>query len=188
MDDLLNDIHPQQADVICLAETWLEKGSKMTWPGKHFHHVSIGQGKGVCMFTPENQDYRLIGSHSDDKFQILSIMKQNIQLILVYLSSKDCPYERVKVELSNLVLQNVDKIIIGDFNYNKNDPPNAVSTYLSQIGLKQIVDQPTQTRGNTIDHCYVSEKMVETTKITLQFTYYSDHASLSLQLHDLNEE
>ena len=188
MEDLINDIHPQQSDVICLVETWLEKGSKMTWPGKQFHHVSIGHGKGVCMFTPENQDYRLIGSHSDDKFQILSIMKQNIQLILVYLSSKDCPYERVKVALSNLVLQNVDKIIIGDFNYNKNDPPNAVSTYLSQIGLKQIVDQPTQTRGNTIDHCYVSKNLAKTTKITLQFTYYSDHASLSLELHDLNEE
>ena len=188
MEDLQNDIHPQQSDVICLVETWLEPGSKMTWPGKHFHQVSNGHGKGVCMFTPENQDYRLIGSHLDDKFQILSIMKQNIQLILVYLSSKDCPYERVKVAISNLVLQNVDKIIIGDFNYNKNDPPNAVSTYLSEIGLKQIVDQPTQTRGNTIDHCYVSEKLAKTTKITLQFTYYSDHASLSLELHDLNEE
>ena len=188
MEDLLNDIHPKQSDVICLVETWLEKGSQMDWPGKQFHQVSLGHGKGVCMFIPENQDYRLIGSHSDDKFQILSIMKENIQLTLVYLSSKECPYGRVKTALSNIFLENVDSILIGDFNYTVNDPPNELSTYLSQIGLKQIVDQPTQIRGNTIDHCYLSNNLVKNTKVTGQFTYYSDHASLSLELKSCIEE
>ena len=188
MEDLLNDIHPQQSDVICLAETWLDKGSQMDWPGKQFHQVSIGHGKGVCMFAPPNQEYRLIGSHADDKFQILSIMKQNIQLTLVYLSPKECPYGKVKAALSNILLENVDQIIVGDFNFTMNDPPNELGNYFSQIGLKQVVDQPTQIRGNTIDHCYLSESLAKTTKVTIQFTYYSDHASLSLQLKNGMEE
>ena len=140
------------------------------------------------MFIPPNQEYRLIGSHADDKFQILSIMKQNIQLTLVYLSPKECPYGRVKAAISNILLENVDQIIIGDFNYTMNDPPNELSNYLSQIGVKQVVDQPTQIRGNTIDLCYLSENLAKTTKVTIQFTYYSDHASLSLELKNCMEE
>ena len=115
-------------------------------------------------------------------------MKQNIQLTLVYLSPKECPYGSVKAAISNILQENVDQIIIGDFNYTMNDPPNELSNYLSQISVNQVVDQPTQIRGNTIDLCYLSENLAKTTKVTIQFTYYSDHASLSLQLNNCMEE
>ena len=54
--------------------------------------------------------------------------------------------------------------------------------------MKQVVDQPTQIRGNTIDHCYLSDSLAKTTKVTIQFTYYSDHASLSVELKNCMEE
>ena len=75
-------------------------------------------------------------------------------------------------------------VMVGDFNFDKNET-NGLTSYLKQLGLKQIITQPTQERGNTIDHCYVSQDLLKTIKTTCQFTYYSDHASISIQLENL---
>ena len=182
--DLQNDIHPQQSDIICLVETWLQKGSKMQWPGKRFHQASMGKGNGVCMFIPEDQPYKLIGNYTNEKFQILSIMiLDNLQLFLVYLSSTNCPYSNVVAEISKMLQRGSKPFVIGDFNFYPNKI-NTLTTYFEQIGLKQIVNEPTHTRGNTIDHCYVPECLVKGTKIKFQFTYYSDHASFAIQFPD----
>ena len=184
LPDLQNDIHPQQSDIICLVETWLQRGSQMEWPGKRFHHASMGNGNGVCMFVPEDQPYKLIGSYTNEKFQILSIIVyDNLQLFVVYLSTRECPYGNVVSEISKMIQRNSKPIIIGDFNFHTNKT-NALTTYFEQIGLKQIVHEPTHTKGNTIDHCYLPENLVKGTEIKIQFTYYSDHASFAINFHD----
>ena len=100
------------------------------------------------MFIPEDQSYKLIGSYTNEKFQILSIMVyDNLQLFVVYLSTRECPYGNVVSEISKMLQRKCKPIIIGDFNFHTNKT-NALTTYFEQIGLKQIVHEPTHTKGN----------------------------------------
>ena len=57
MPDLQADIQPNQADLVCLVETWLDSKVQRFWPGKVFYSASAGRGKGVCVFAPINNDY-----------------------------------------------------------------------------------------------------------------------------------
>ena len=114
-------------------------------------------------------------------------MNDNLQLFVVYLSSQNCPYSTVVSEISKMLQRNSKPIIIGDFNFFTNKT-NALTTFFEQIGLKQIVHEPTHTKGNTIDHCYVPENFVKGTEIKIQFTYYSDHASFAINFHDDNKK
>ena len=184
IEDLNHDIHPNQSDFICLVETWLDKGTNVQWPGKHFHQASVGEGRGACIFAPEKYDYELVGRYAEEKFQILSIiMKKKVQLFLIYLS-KGWPVSEVKEAIAKIHQINMPTVMVGDFNFDKTTT-NGLTTYLNQLGLKQIITQPTQERGNTIDHCYVSQELLKDIKTTCQFTYYSDHASISIQLENL---
>ena len=183
MGDLQSDILPQQSDYICLVETWLEENSEMHWPGKKFYQVSAGRGKGVCLFAPENGNYRILGSVCKNNFQILSVLiREEIQLFIVYLS-EGCNKETVAQNISDLQ-QDFKTVVLGDFNFDKEDPPNALTNHFKSLKLRQIVSQPTQEKGRTIDQCFVSEEMVEGVKTHQQFTYYSDHASFTF---DFNE-
>ena len=181
MADLQADILPQQSEFICLVETWLEENSEMHWPGKTFHQVSAGRGKGVCLFAPQNGNYRILGSVCTNNYQILSVLiKQEIQLFIVYLSQK-CNLHKVTQSISSLQ-ENFKTIVLGDFNFDKEDPPNVLTDFFKSCNLKQIVSEPTQEAGRTIDQCFVSEEIVNDIESCQQFTYYSDHASFAFNI------
>ena len=90
--------------------------------------------------------------------------------------------ERVVQNISDL-LQEFKTVVLGDFNFDKKDPPNALTDFFKSLKLRQIVSEPTQEKGRTIDQCFVSENLVNGIKTHQQFTYYSDHASFTFSIN-----
>ena len=73
------------------------------------------------------------------------------------------------------------KLIVGDFNFKKN-AVNVITTYFSDLSLKQLIEEPTHKCGGTIDHLYVSNSISKNVIVKTLFTYYSDHVSFSIKI------
>ena len=93
--------------------------------------------------------------------------------------------EKVVQSISDLQ-QDFKTVVLGDFNFDKEDPPNPLTNYFKSLKLRQIISEPTQEKGRTIDQCFVSEEMVDEMKTHQQFTYYSDHASFTFNFNETN--
>ena len=74
---------------------------------------------------------------------------------------------------------------MGDFNidYLKSPEDIVIKTILS-CGFKQIVSSPTQEKGGLIDHVYV-KNITSPVDVAMCFPFYTDHAAISIIIHDL---
>lgn len=182
LDDLLNDIEPMQSDIICLVETWLQPGTQMTWPNKQFHDASVGKGNGVCIFRPHGNEYQIVTTIAKPNYQMISmtiIKDAPIQLFLLYLS-QNASLDEVTESIKKAILPKFNVMCLGDFNQDKHIT-NSLTRYLKEIGLTQLIQEPTHKKGNTIDHFYVPVRWKDSMNIQARFLYYSDHISLSIE-------
>ena len=95
--------------------------------------------------------------------------------------SQGAPLGLVAQTIQNTSIANLKKIIIGDFNFHKTDV-NALTAYIKMIGLTQLIEVPTHMGGRTLDHYYVPREWKDSMNIKSEFKYYSDHASLSVEM------
>ena len=182
MEDLLNDIYPTQSEIICLVETHLYPNDNLTWPEKSFHHASVGKGKGVCLFKPNESKYEIVCCVTEEKYQMISLLIKSevpIQLFVLYIS-KLAPFGHVAQSIESASLPGYQKLVLGDFNFDRHDR-NSLTSYLFGKGLTQIIKEPTHKFGRTLDHFYVPTQWKDSMNVVLQHVYYSDHASLSIE-------
>ena len=55
-----------------------------------------------------------------EKYQLLSIIDKEVQLVLVYIS-KNCPFDELKLDLVKLLKSEKKQVITGDFNFDKDE-------------------------------------------------------------------
>ena len=181
LNDLENDIYAKKSDFICLAETWLNENDNVEMEGRNFFHSSKGRGKGCCLFSKVEAECSRIGQFSTEDFSILSVkIYHSIQLYIIYLSQTN---NKVKEELwekiKYLRVNNLELVIIGDFNVDANSS-NVVTQNFLNYNLIQLVNEPTHIEGRTIDHLWVS-KSLSKLDLSIQYPYYSQHKSLMIK-------
>lgn len=180
--DIESDIECMNSDLICLSETWMDPKNPIEMDGKVLNHASFGNGKGVCTFSPPNYNLELQIIKAEEKYQFMSLMLKDydLQLILVYIS-KGCNFSNLAHEISQIIDSRLELMILGDFNYDKSES-NALTKLFFRLNLKQLISNPTHIKGRTIDHVYISKTSKNEPKISLQYKYFTDHCSLSIQL------
>ena len=180
VQDLLTGIHPGQSDYIALTETWLEPTERITWPGKNKCYTSFGRGKGICLLKPSH-DRKNTWEITEEKYQIVSVLlKENWQMLIFYLS-KGVNWGDVVEAVKELLLPKRKYLLIGDFNFHVSET-NKLTKYLKAKKLTQVINQSTHIGGRTIDHVYVHESLRDSVQIELNFTYFSDHCSICVNL------
>ena len=180
--DVCQDMYAERSDHICLVETWIDPAQtnieKLQLAGRSFDHASLGKGKGCAIFSRYSN---FNGKIVSDKYQLLSIIDKEVQLVLVYIS-KNCPFEELKLDLVKLLKSEKKHVITGDFNFDK-DEKNALTKYLGEKDFVQLVHTATHDDGRAIDHCYVPRDIKEKVIIKQHSPYYSDHDALCINLN-----
>ena len=180
--DVQNDMFALQSEVILLTETWMNPSQPINWPGKVLHHASVGNGRGVCAFTPEGTQDSFINDLAMPNYQILSLLIKDYQIILMYLS-KECNFHEVLNSLNNTLIPAKKSLVLGDLNFDPNaKKPNPLSTFLKELDFVQIVDFPTHRDGGLIDHIY-TKNATNNVEIRTNFPYYSDHMAFNVTLN-----
>jgi hypothetical protein len=187
-EDILSDKKITNASQSALVEVWVPKRDHANYklPKKGLYYSLLGKGKGVCLFssTLDKNSKQLEHEH----FQCVTItMKPNLQLIVVYMSSKITRSEQEKFVQDITIIQDFTKerIIVGDFNFNSTDW-NLITELLKGLGFTQLVKRPTHLAGRTIDHLYVTnEKLVK--DLDFYSPYYTDHTGIFIRLHENKE-
>ena len=182
--DICQDIYAKNSDHICLVETWIDpnyqKNEDHQLLGRQFTEASLGKGKGCTIFSTPSKYSGHCGKVIDEKYQILSIVDGEIQLLLVY-ASKNCPFQKIVSDLENLERSDKQNIITGDFNFHR-DEKNAFTEYIKKRNFVQVVSDPTHDGGRIIDHCYVPRDIEEKVHLIQHSSYYSDHDALCFNI------
>ena len=115
----------------------------------------------------------------------MQLKKENKYQIFIIYISKDAILSVIADELEGMRLEELDTIVLGDFNYNAcSTKNNVLANYLSKtLLLNQIVSGPTYIFGpNTIDQIHVPHNLVDKITQLSRFNYYSDHMSFNICL------
>ena len=186
--DVEKDPFAINSSLVCLTQTCLEENEVgFQWPGRRcFFPASKGDGKGVCCITDEEQNTIFRTKLVKDKFQLVKVtMREKFQIFTVYVSpdASHQVYQELSEAIDELIVPGLEPIIIGDFNFEAKNENNPLSSYLQEIGLNQIVKEPTFALGhNTIDHVYVRPNLEEKISVLYRFNYYTDHCSFNLSM------
>ena len=182
-EDISIDVFAKYAKCVCLVETWLAPGdhSQFSFENRTFYEASIGDGKGCCVILPK--DAPLIAKEAQETFQLITFKyAEEIQVVVLYCSkTKSANLQNVKNSLKKHFDPKLKKLVIGDLNFDISEK-NCLSTFFKESNLMQMVDQPTQIEGRTIDHLYVSTEIMANIDIKTVFKYYTDHAALQIKL------
>ena len=193
-----NDLFAKQSSLVCLTQTGFSANEVLQWPGKRreseeydpkrrcLPHASIGEGKGVCCLTDEEQSTSFISKLARDKYQLVKvIMRNRFQIFTIYVSPNANlqVYQELSDAIDGMIEPGLEPIIIGDFNFHAKSE-NPLSTYLqNELGMKQIVKEPTFALGpNTIDHVYIRPFLEEKISLSYRFNYYTDHFSFNISM------
>ena len=197
-----------QSNLICLVETNMNSSEMLQWPAKNgfpgkkcFPLASSGRGTGVCAFANQTQEkppYEYVARKISKRYQILQLRMQEFtkidfqdivqdkyQIFILYVS-QDADKKSIANDLQEMLLDDVDCIVLGDFNFDpsktKDKADKALYHFLTDVlQLQQIVTGPTYVNGsNTIDHIYVPKNLADQFLESSRFNYYSDHLSFNI--------
>ena len=185
-EDVQNDPFAKQSSLVCLTQTCLTSNEVFQWPGRRsLPHASLGDGKGVFCITDEEQNTLFRSKMVTDKFQLVKVtMRDKFQIFTVYVSpnANHQVYQALSDAIDGLIMPGLEPIIIGDFNFDTKET-NPLSSYMNEMGMKQLIKEPTFALGSkTIDHIYVSPFLEETLCVSYRYNYYSDHCSFNLTM------
>ena len=104
----------------------------------------------------------------------------NFDVVNVY-CSQGLDKKQFLSDLGSLVCGTKPCFIVGDFNIDfMKDPKDPIIKKIVSCGFKQMVDGPTHIEGGLLDHVYMRGKPPFDLQVHADFTYYSDHAAISL--------
>ena len=186
--DVQHDPFAKQSNVVCLTQTCLRNEESFLWKERrHSSYASSGDGKGVyCVTDDDEQETEFRQKITSDKFQIMTVkMKGKYQIFVLYISPNvnSQVFLEISKAIDEMIVPGLQPVIIGDLNFDAKIN-NPLSKYLkTQLGLKQIISEPTYALGkNTIDHIYVRPKVEENLSVQYRFNYYTDHCSFNISL------
>ena len=182
--DICHDMYAKKSDHICLVETWLDPlitNQNFQIAGRNFEHASSGKGKGCATFSSTSRRSIHSGAVVKEKYQILSIIDQDIQLVIVYIS-KNCSFNELVVDLGEMLKSGKKHVVTGDFNFDMEEK-NALTKYFENLEFVQLVNSATQDGGRVIDHCYVPKDIADNIIVKQYSPYYSDHDALCINLN-----
>ena len=181
--DLNHDMYAQKSDHICVVETWIDPDNvditEFQMPGRQFDHASIRKGQGCGIYSIDSKHDSEKVKVAKEKYSMISFINGNVQFVLVYLSS-NCQMQLVVQELQKTLKPDMVNIIAGDFNFDKEEK-NIMTRFLDSKDFVQLVHDPTQDDGRTIDHCYVPNNIKSEIHLTTYSPYYSDHDALCIK-------
>jgi hypothetical protein len=179
--DICHDMYATKSDHICLVETWLDPDQSFQMAGRNFEHASFGKWKGCATFSSTSRKSTCTGTVVKEKYQILSIIDQDVQLVIVYIS-KNCSFDELVLDLGKTLKSEKKHVITGDFNFDMEDK-NALTKYFENLEFVQLVNSATQDGGRVIDHCYVPIDIADNIIMKQYSPYYSDHDALCINLN-----
>ena len=180
-EDVLKDDLLLEADILCLAETWLEEGQTFDLNGYKGHFSNGGKGKGVAGFSK----IKLISQPetvSNKQYSAVSFKTKHFNTIFLYLSNgydKDSLFHC----LDDWIRNDTPTVIMGDINEDILVKESKFEKYMDLKGFCQLIKQPTSDKGSLIDHIYVNNlmnsKKIEVEQVPV---YYSDHDVITLYI------
>ena len=183
--DICHDMYANKSEHVCLVETWLDPSMNINqdfqMTGRTLEHASFGKWKGCAAFSSTSRNSMCSGKIVKDKYQLLSIIDQDVQLVLVYIS-KNCPFDELEMDLGKTLKSGKKHVITGDFNFHI-DEKNTLTKYLEAKEFVQLVTSATHDGGRAIDHCYVPIDIADKVTLKQHSPYYSDHDALCINLN-----
>ena len=191
--DVKADHTLKRADILCLSETWLPKGTLQGPKIEGFvsYAASTGRGGGVAIYLKEDFKVLDLRPYIRDEYQLLRLELQYFVIISAY-RSPSFNNRRHYEQFTKVILDGIHKtkvnIVCGDMNihFNPRSPiDNHLTSSLYERGFVQLVTKPTHIKGHILDHVYVRNcTNVKLRSPLHQFycPYYSDHDAVLLML------
>ena len=175
--DLEHNPFASKSRIVAVVETWLTPEEHVISPLGTFEGASYGNGKGCGVFN-QNEPQEVFKTICDDH-QILSYLSElGFSICIVYISS-GCNFGTVTESIKSHI-SNPNTIILGDFNFDKNEK-NSLTKSLQSKNFVQIIRNPTHEKGRTIDHVYVPKES-DKFEIILRYPYFTDHAAICVNI------
>lgn len=201
-DDLKSEKRFQNANVICLTETWLQKQENREFQLKNFtctrkdrfdsydtsldiySNLKHSKGGGVAIYSEKKEhtieiavpvrNIEITAIHFEQYIAILTVYRPSSQYSELFLSSfKD---------VIQFVKENYDRVIIlGDFNENT-ATLGPIQNYMCKNGFTQFVTFPTTEGGTSIDHVYGYGVQQDTIDVSVLPIYYSYHEAVIVKV------
>ena len=182
-----------EADILCLCETWLPKGT-LEGPkieGYVSYAASNGRGSGVALYIKDTIKVLNSLPYIRDECQLLRIELEHFVVIAAYRSPSFNTTQHYR-QFTKVILDGMHKtkinLICGDMNihFNTRSPrDNHLTASLYDRGFVQLVTEPTHVKGNILDHIYVRScpnVKMRRPLYKLHHPYYSDHEAVLLML------
>lgn len=186
--DLKKDEFIMKSDILCVQETWLDSDPDEQLLGYHAYYLH-GRSKGIAIFTRLTP----IATHNFQS-DICSIMKSSFDdfdLINIYRAHFNMNLDQFREEILPFIDVSRTQILIGDFNINLlKTPQNVLTSFLQQLGYRQLVMKPTHNQGGLIDHVYFfsPNNFVTCDLFKYHTVFWSDHTCQSLIVKFSNEQ
>ena len=153
IEDVRSDNVLLQSDIICLHETWLEKGEEETGlfalDGYTGYFTSQGRGKGMAIYIKDEKKID-IQSITTPSLQMTKLScSDTLDIIAIYRSQEES-FVSVETHLQIMVDPEKNTLIVGDFNFCYLQKTNAIFKYLKAGGFKQLVVNPTHISGGML--------------------------------------
>ena len=179
--DVARDTILMSSDVFSLGETWLHPGSQVHFEGYDSFHASFGRGKGLSTHVRNSHQSDPI-TWTSEFLSVAKVCQFEIDMIFVYVSA-GCNKEKLLTMLLKFIEESRPTVILGDFNENFSESSTICKT-LKSMDFRQLIEDPTHDKGNTIDHVYVNEKFtMKDFFFEKNAAYYSDHDIISIYVH-----
>lgn len=190
--DVRSDHILQQSDIICLQETWLEKGEKgelLKLEGYVSQFNSQGRGKGIAVYIKEGEPNHIqhntynIQNVTSTSLQMTKLSANTLDIITIYRSQEES-FISMKSHLQTLVDLKKNTLIVGDLNFCYLEKKNTLSNYLERLGFMQLVSSATHISGGLLDQVHFRLVQGKKAATVEQFSnYYSDHDTITVLLH-----
>ncbi|XP_063411255.1 uncharacterized protein LOC134694188 [Mytilus trossulus] len=200
-NDLKANSDFQNANYICLTETWLESCSDdVHLPNYKLHHLprsaafasnnplyaslqEMSHG-GVGVYVKSDSEYEEFDtSQKNLECIIFKVPKMNVLIATIYRTQKyqiELFLRNVHALLSELTQLSSSIIVLGDFNQDIIKGGSSIQDFMASFGFEQLVQEATTEGGTLIDHVYI--KSCVKVQVSVIPTYYSYHDAISVIL------
>ena len=201
-DDMRSNWRFQNANVICLTETWLQKQKdEMIYLENFtsfrkdrndsydnsvqvFSKLKSSKGGGVVSYCQIQESAIEINIPVNNIEMVAILLKDNTAIVTVYRPSAQ-PLDLFLSSMKHVIAFVKDRyekiIILGDFNEDSKSI-GPIQECMSANGFSQLVTFPTTEGGTTIDHVYVYGIQQNEIHVSLLPTYYSYHDAVVVKL------
>ena len=182
---LLQEQNMMQCDAIGLGETWLDPNDNLEVPPYFSTSVNNGRGKGVASITKQIPEMRQ--EINEEFYSMIKLQISKNIIIFVYISKEASSRDYIK-DIDKLIgNSNYPSVLIGDVNWNADQQSHPMHKFMSSKNFTQLIQEPTNIHGNTIDHVYVNLPMKNmNVQVFVDPLYYiSDHAALFVKIPNL---